>query len=79
MLGLLSDDMGDWAKTVDLSFWENKLLEAREIAMQSKDFCEVDRLKSAYVSAGLDVRMSKISVELVPAAGFDIGRLDSID
>lgn len=79
LLGLLSDEMGDWAKAVDLAFWENKLLEAREIAMQSKDFSEVDRLKSVYVSAGLDVRMSKASVELVPAAGFDIGRLDSIN
>ena len=79
LLGLLSDEMGDWAKAVDLAFWKNKLLEARKIAMQSKDFSEVDRLKSVYVSAGLDVRMSKASVELVPATGFDIGRLDSIN
>jgi cysteinyl-tRNA synthetase len=47
--------------------------------LQSKDFSKVDRLKSVYVSAGLDVRMSKAGVELVPTAGFDIGRLDGME
>jgi len=38
----------------------------------------VDRLKSALVAAGLDVRMSKTGVELIPAAGFDPGRLEGL-
>jgi cysteinyl-tRNA synthetase len=79
LLGLLSDGMGHWARAVDLSYWKNKLLEARQTALQSKDFSKVDRLKSVYVSAGLDVRMSKAGVELVPTAGFDIGRLDGME
>jgi cysteinyl-tRNA synthetase len=78
LLGLLCDGMGDWARTIDLSYWENKLLEARQTALQSKDFTAVDHLKSVYISAGLEVRMSNKGVELVPTAGFDIGRLDSI-
>jgi cysteinyl-tRNA synthetase len=46
--------------------------------METKDFSEVDRLKSAYQGAGLEVRMSKTGVELVPSAGFDIAALDGI-
>ena len=79
LLGLLGDDMGNWARRIDLSYWENKLLEARQTALQSKDFTKLDRLKSVYISAGLDVRMGKTGVELVPAAGFDIGKLDDIE
>ena len=33
-----------------------------------QDFSEVDRLKSAYQAAGLEVRMSKTGIELVPSA-----------
>jgi cysteinyl-tRNA synthetase len=35
-------------------------------------------LKSAFVAAGLEVRMSKEGVELVPAAGFDASKLDDV-
>ncbi|MAT87690.1 MAG: cysteine--tRNA ligase [Aestuariivita sp.] len=79
LLGLLSDGMGAWTHAIDLSYWENKLLEARQTALESKDFAEVDHLKSVYVSAGLDVRINKAGVELVPSAGFDIGQLDGIE
>ena len=79
LLGLLSDGMGAWTHPIDLSYWEKKLLEARQTALESKDFSEVDHLKSVYVSAGLNVKMNKASVELVPTAGFDIGQLDCIE
>ena len=46
--------------------------------MQSKDFAEVDRLKAAYIAAGLEVRMSKQGVELVPGAGFDAAKLEGV-
>ena len=46
--------------------------------MDSKDFSEVDRLKSAYMAAGLEVRMSKTGVELVPGPGFDPAKLDDL-
>lgn len=78
LLGLLGDHMGDWAAAVDLSAYEERLFSEREKAMQTKDFSEVDRLKSAYQYAGLDVRMSKTEVTLVPSAGFDIAQLDNL-
>lgn len=77
-LGLLSDEMGDWARGVDLSAHEARLFEARQSAMENKDFSEVDRLKAAYQAIGLDVRMSKTGVELVPVAGFDAMKLKDV-
>ena len=47
-------------------------------AMESKDFSEVDRLKSAFVDAGLEVRMSKTGVELVPGPNFDASKLEAL-
>ncbi len=81
VVGLLVDDMGAWAETVsaDLSSHAEKLAEARAFAMQSKDFSEVDRLKAAYIAAGLEVRMSKDGVELVPGAGFDATKLEGVE
>ena len=79
LLGLLGDSMGDWAKSIDLSKWERMLSHARAKAMETKDFSEVDRLKSAFVSSGLDVRMSKTDVELVAKAGFQVDHLDGLD
>jgi cysteinyl-tRNA synthetase len=78
LLGLLTPDMGAWAEAVDLSAHEAHLFATRQTAMETKDFGEVDRLKSAYQAAGLEVRMSKTGVELVPSAGFDIAALDGI-
>ena len=54
------------------------MFEARQAAMQTKDFSEVDRLKAAFIEAGLEVRMSKEGVELVPSAGFDPAKLEGL-
>jgi len=80
LLGLLGADLGDWAEVaeVDLSAYEAQLADAREAAMQTKDFSKVDLLKSAYVAAGLEVRMSKAGVELVPGPGFDAAKLEGL-
>ena len=78
LLGLLGDDMGGWAVGVDLSAFEAKLSEARALAMESKDFSEVDRLKHVFQEAGLEVRMSKTGVELIAGSGFDIATLDGL-
>ncbi|MEC7299084.1 MAG: hypothetical protein VXW43_10430, partial [Pseudomonadota bacterium] len=64
--------------TVDLSSLETALAAAREAAMASKDFSEVDRLKSALIEAGVEVRMSKAGVELLPGAGFDPAKLEGL-
>ncbi len=80
LIGLLGDDMGHWtAPTHDLSTYETALLKARETAMQTKDFAQVDQLKSLFQSAGLEVRMSKTGVELIPGVGFDIAALPDAD
>ncbi|WP_170437628.1 cysteine--tRNA ligase [Ruegeria arenilitoris] len=81
VLGLLEPDMGAWAETddVDLSAHADRLARVRAEAMQTKDFSEVDRLKAAYLAAGLEVRMSKDGVELVPGAGFDASRLEGVE
>ena len=78
MIGLLNDDMGAWAKGQAMSAYEAMLFEARQTAMQTKDFSDVDRLKAAFVEAGLEVRMSKEGVELVPSAGFDLSKLEEL-
>jgi cysteinyl-tRNA synthetase len=79
-LGLMGDAVPEWAArpVVDLSALEKRLAEARAAAMQSKDFSEVDRLRAALVAAGVEVRMGKDGVELVPGAGFDAARLEGL-
>lgn len=54
------------------------LSDARSQAMQTKDFAEVDRMKAAFIEAGLEVRMSKAGVELVPTSSFDANKLENI-
>ncbi|MEX0349553.1 MAG: cysteine--tRNA ligase [Paracoccaceae bacterium] len=61
-----------------LNPFEEKLHVARLKAMENKDFAEVDRLKTAYLAAGLEVRMSKAGVELVPGPDFDAAKLESV-
>ncbi len=81
LLGLLAAEMDDWADITqgsDLSAYADQLFAARQAAMESKDFSEVDRLKSALIDAGLEVRMSKTGVELVPGAGFDAAKLEAV-
>jgi cysteinyl-tRNA synthetase len=77
LLGLLEDGMGDWAKApdVDLSAHAEALSALRAKAMETKDFAPVDALKSALMAAGVEVRMSKAGVELLPGPGFDASRL----
>ncbi len=80
LLGLLNEDMGDWAKRVDvdLSHFADQLAMARTVAMETKDFAEVDRLKQALIVAGVEVRMSKAGVDLVPGPSFDPAKLEGM-
>ncbi len=76
LLGLLLPEMGAWAEvTVDLSTHADRLAALRAEAMASKDFAAVDAMKSALMAAGVEVRMSKAGVELLPGAGFDAAKL----
>ena len=78
MMGLLLPQMGDWAAAVavDLSAYATALETARAAAMQSKDFSHVDWIKAMLTAAGVEVRMSKAGVDLLPTAGFDAKKLE---
>ena len=80
MLGLITDQPPSWtsADQPDLGSFAALLTAARSAAMQSKDFAEVDRLKAGLTDAGVEVRMSKEGVELVPGAGFDAAKLEAL-
>jgi cysteinyl-tRNA synthetase len=78
LLGLLGAELGGWAVEPDLSPLADRLAALRAQAMASKDFGPVDALKAALVAAGVEVRMTRTSVELVPGPGFDPARLESL-
>jgi cysteinyl-tRNA synthetase len=79
LMGLLAEGMGDWAEAgVDLAPYAARLAALREAAMLAKDFAPVDAMKAALVAAGVEVRMSKAAVELLPGSGFDAARLEGL-
>ncbi|MBN9677348.1 cysteine--tRNA ligase [Salipiger bermudensis] len=80
LLGFLDHGIPDWARgpDFDLSELADKLAAVRGAAMESKDFSEVDRMKAALLEAGVEVRMSKAGVELLPGAGFDAAKLEGL-
>ncbi len=84
LLGLDLLDFADFERRhfsesqVDLEVLATQLVAARATAMETKDFSEVDRLKTALIAAGVEVRMSKAGVELVPGPDFDAGKLEGI-
>ena len=55
-----------------------QLAATRAAAMETKDFSAVDTMKAALVEAGVEVRMSKAGVELLPGAGFDVAKLEGL-
>ena len=81
LLGLFSGTIPNWIKgeAVDLSGFANRLAEARSHAMVSKDFSLVGALKSDLVAAGVEVRMSKDGVDLVPGPDVDSAKLEALE
>ncbi len=65
-------------RAASLERMELALAYKRAAAMESKDFSQVDRLKSALVEAGVEVRMTKDSIELVPGPDFDPAKLEAL-
>ena len=72
--------MGSWDEVSrsDLLKLERKLQKRRAEALSTKDFSAVDAMKAALTLAGLEVRMSKTGVELVPGPGFDASKLEAL-
>ncbi len=62
----------------DLDGMKEQLGTLRREAMTTKDFSKVDRLKMLLTDAGLEVRMSKDAVSLVPGPNFDPSKLDAL-
>jgi len=50
----------------------------RRIALVTKDFTELDALKALVASAGVEIRMHKSDVELVPTSDFDLSKLEAL-
>ncbi|NOR61220.1 MAG: cysteine--tRNA ligase [Rhodobacteraceae bacterium] len=55
-----------------------RLQKIRKEAMESGNFSEMDALKSALTDAGIEVRMSKESIELIPGVSFDLAKLEAL-
>ncbi|OYU19934.1 MAG: cysteine--tRNA ligase [Rhodobacteraceae bacterium PARR1] len=83
-LGILSFDqlearLGSRQDTLNLLIpYAARLAALREAAMVAKDFAPVDAMKAALLAAGVEVRMSKAGVELLPGPGFDAARLEGL-
>jgi len=56
----------------------SRLEELRQKAMESKDFSQVDAFKAALLDAGIEVRMSKQGVDVMPGPDFDPAKLDAL-
>ncbi len=72
-----SEDM-ERATHPEIVGFETQLFNARQSAMETKDFSEVDRLKSGLVDAGLEVQMSRMGVKLIPTDDFDPAKLEAL-
>ena len=79
MLGLLTPGMGGWANGGDdLRGIAARLDKLRAEALLTGDFGPVDAMKAILAQAGVEVRMSRAAIDLVPGKGFDPARLAEI-
>ena len=69
-LGILTEEMGEWCAEVDVSSLEDLFMTFRKQAIESKNFENVDKLRSKLTNAGLDVQIGKSNVTLVQNARF---------
>jgi len=58
-------------ETLDLEHFSLSLAYERALAKETKDFSKVDSLKKALTLAGVEVRMTKEDIQLVPGPDFD--------
>jgi cysteinyl-tRNA synthetase len=78
LIGLMNPVFKDWAFDFDLSKYEKVLNKVRSEAMVTKNFDNLDDLKDKLLKAGVEVRMSKDSVKLVPMLNFDLAAIERI-
>ncbi len=76
LLGLLTQELGGWfRRDFDFSWHIDRFHELRDFARDNRDYSALDAYRGALVAAGVDVRMSKGGVELVPGPNFDPAKL----
>ena len=77
-LGILSEELSDWCADVDMSSLEELFTDLRKRAIESKNFENIDELRSKLTNAGVDVQIGKSNVALVPNASFDLQEVNKI-
>ena len=77
-LGILSEELSGWCADVDMSSLEGLFTDLRKRAIESKNFENIDELRSKLTNAGVDVQIGKYNVALVPNASFDLQEVNKI-
>ncbi len=77
-LGILTEELSDWCADVDVSSLEELFTELRKKAIDSKNFENIDELRSKLTNAGVDVQIGKSNIALVPNASFDLEAVNKI-
>jgi len=77
-LGILTEELSGWCADVDMSFLEDLFTDLRKRAIESKNFENIDELRSKLTNAGVDVQIGKSNVALVPNARFDLQEVNKI-
>ena len=77
-LGILTDELSGWCADVDMSSLEGLFTDLRKRAIESKNFENIDELRSKLTNAGVDVQIGKSNVALVPNASFDLQEVNKI-
>ena len=77
-LGILSEELSGWFADVDMSSLEGLFTDLRKRAIESKNFENIDELRSKLTNAGVDVQIGKSNVALVPNASFDLQKVNKI-
>ena len=77
-LGILSEELSGWCADVDMSSLVGLFTDLRKRAIESKNFENIDELRSKLTNAGVDVQIGKSNVALVPNASFDLQEVNKI-
>jgi|TARA_B100001079_G_scaffold97495_1_gene83793 cysteinyl-tRNA synthetase len=77
-LGILTEELSGWCADVDMSSLEGLFTDLRKRAIESKNFENIDELRSKLTNAGVDVQIGKSNVALVPNASFDLQEVNKI-
>ena len=77
-LGILTEELSSWCADVDMSSLEELFTDLRKRAIESKNFENIDELRSKLTNAGVDVQIGKSNVTLVPNESFDLQEVNKI-